>query len=175
MGEEILLVEDNPNDAELTLRALRRHNLANQVATIRGPTNLNYAYDVYGNRTTLTGVSPTANASQARTYDKNNRILTSTFGTGNTLSATYHADGQTATTTAAIGGTTVVNPAEGTITYGYDPAGRLKSASFTQGTTTTDSTWGWDVDGNRTSAKPGSGPGAGVEVTSTFNAAGQIT
>lgn len=28
---EILLVEDNPNDVELDLRALRRHNLANKV------------------------------------------------------------------------------------------------------------------------------------------------
>lgn len=28
---EILLVEDNPNDAELTLRALRKNNLANRV------------------------------------------------------------------------------------------------------------------------------------------------
>jgi two-component system response regulator len=28
---EILLVEDNPNDAELTLRALRKHHLANKV------------------------------------------------------------------------------------------------------------------------------------------------
>ncbi len=28
---EILLVEDNPNDVELTLRALKRHNLANKV------------------------------------------------------------------------------------------------------------------------------------------------
>ena len=28
---EILLVEDNPNDVELTLRALKRHNLANNV------------------------------------------------------------------------------------------------------------------------------------------------
>ena len=28
---EILLVEDNPADAELTMRALRRNNLANQV------------------------------------------------------------------------------------------------------------------------------------------------
>lgn len=30
-GVEILLVEDNPNDAELTLRALKQRNLANQV------------------------------------------------------------------------------------------------------------------------------------------------
>lgn len=28
---EILLVEDNPNDVELTLRALKKHNLANRV------------------------------------------------------------------------------------------------------------------------------------------------
>ncbi len=32
---EILLVEDNPNDAELTLRALRARNLANQVFVAR--------------------------------------------------------------------------------------------------------------------------------------------
>lgn len=28
---QILIVEDNPNDAELTLRALKKHNLANEV------------------------------------------------------------------------------------------------------------------------------------------------
>ena len=28
---EILIVEDNPHDAELTLRALRKNNLANHV------------------------------------------------------------------------------------------------------------------------------------------------
>ena len=28
---EILLVEDNPQDAELTIRALKRHNLANRL------------------------------------------------------------------------------------------------------------------------------------------------
>ena len=32
IGEvEILLVEDNPEDAELTLRALKKHNLANKI------------------------------------------------------------------------------------------------------------------------------------------------
>lgn len=31
---EILLVEDNPADVELTLRALRRHNLANRVQVV---------------------------------------------------------------------------------------------------------------------------------------------
>jgi two-component system, response regulator len=32
---EILLVEDNPADAEMTLRALRRHNLANKVHWVK--------------------------------------------------------------------------------------------------------------------------------------------
>jgi CheY-like chemotaxis protein len=31
---EILLVEDNPNDAELALRALKKHNLSNHVAVV---------------------------------------------------------------------------------------------------------------------------------------------
>jgi len=31
MDVEILLVEDNPQDAELTLRALKKHNLANKL------------------------------------------------------------------------------------------------------------------------------------------------
>ena len=32
---EILLVEDSPRDAELTLRALRKHNLANKVVHVK--------------------------------------------------------------------------------------------------------------------------------------------
>src|SRR6266852_1754067 len=32
---EILLVEDNPSDIELTLRALKRHNLANKVYIVK--------------------------------------------------------------------------------------------------------------------------------------------
>ncbi len=32
---EILLVEDNPHDVELTLRALKKHNLANKVQVVR--------------------------------------------------------------------------------------------------------------------------------------------
>ncbi len=32
---EILLVEDNPNDAELTLRALNKHNLANKIHLVK--------------------------------------------------------------------------------------------------------------------------------------------
>ena len=33
-SDEILLVEDNPSDAELTLRALRRSNLANNIVHV---------------------------------------------------------------------------------------------------------------------------------------------
>ena len=32
---EILLVEDNPNDVELTLHAFKRHNLTNQIHVLR--------------------------------------------------------------------------------------------------------------------------------------------
>lgn len=32
---EILLVEDNPNDVELTLRVLQQHNLANHIEVVR--------------------------------------------------------------------------------------------------------------------------------------------
>jgi len=32
---EILLVEDNPHDVELTLRALKKHNLANKVHVVK--------------------------------------------------------------------------------------------------------------------------------------------
>lgn len=42
---EILLVEDNPNDEELTLRALRKYNLANQIYVVRdGAQALDYIY-----------------------------------------------------------------------------------------------------------------------------------
>lgn len=32
---EILLVEDNPNDADLTIRELKKHNLANKLAWVK--------------------------------------------------------------------------------------------------------------------------------------------
>ena len=43
--KRILLVEDNPNDAELTLEALSEHNLANEVDLVRdGAQALDYLY-----------------------------------------------------------------------------------------------------------------------------------
>jgi two-component system, response regulator len=42
---EILLVEDNPNDAELTIRALRKSNLANRVCHVKdGEEALDYLF-----------------------------------------------------------------------------------------------------------------------------------
>ncbi len=42
---EILLVEDNPNDAELTLRALKKRNLANKVHVVTdGAEALDYIF-----------------------------------------------------------------------------------------------------------------------------------
>jgi len=42
---DILLVEDNPHDAELTVRALRKHNLANQLITVEdGAEALDYIF-----------------------------------------------------------------------------------------------------------------------------------
>jgi two-component system response regulator len=42
---EILLVEDNPNDVELALRALKKHNLANKVHVVKnGAEALDYIF-----------------------------------------------------------------------------------------------------------------------------------
>ncbi len=42
---EILLVEDNPRDVELTLRALKKHNLANNVCVVKdGAEALDYVF-----------------------------------------------------------------------------------------------------------------------------------
>jgi len=46
---DILLVEDNASDAELTLRALKKHNLANGVLHLKdGEAALNYLFDGQG-------------------------------------------------------------------------------------------------------------------------------
>ncbi len=42
---EVLLVEDNPDDVELTLRGLKQHNLANHVVVVRdGAEALDYVF-----------------------------------------------------------------------------------------------------------------------------------
>ncbi len=47
---EILLVEDNPSDLELTLHALKRHNLANRIQIVRdGAEALEFLFGPDGN------------------------------------------------------------------------------------------------------------------------------
>ena len=44
-GVEILLVEDNPNDVELTLHAFKKYNLANRIQVVRdGAEALDYLF-----------------------------------------------------------------------------------------------------------------------------------
>jgi two-component system response regulator len=46
---EILLVEDNPHDAELALRALKKHNLANHVVWVKdGAEAIDYIFPAEG-------------------------------------------------------------------------------------------------------------------------------
>jgi two-component system response regulator len=59
MGEKraILLVEDNPDDVELTLRALKQYNVKNQINVVRdGAEALDYLFatGAYSNRDTNT-------------------------------------------------------------------------------------------------------------------------
>ena len=43
---EVLLIEDNPEDAELTIRVLKKHNLANNLVHLRdGEAALNFLFD----------------------------------------------------------------------------------------------------------------------------------
>lgn len=54
---EILLVEDNPNDVELTLHALRKHNLANHIHVVSdGEEALDFLFcrGAYQNRDAVT-------------------------------------------------------------------------------------------------------------------------
>lgn len=56
-GVEILLVEDNPRDAEIALRALKKHNLANQLVHVKdGQEALDWLFGtgVYAGVTTRT-------------------------------------------------------------------------------------------------------------------------
>ena len=46
---EILLIEDNPNDAELTIRSLRKHNLANNLEWVKdGAEALDFLFSTGG-------------------------------------------------------------------------------------------------------------------------------
>ena len=53
MNRNILLVEDNPDDVELTLRALKQYNISNEISVVRdGVEALDYLFatGIYSNR-----------------------------------------------------------------------------------------------------------------------------
>ncbi len=57
MERNILLVEDNPDDVELTLRAMKQHNIKNQINVVRdGAEALDYLFatGAYADRDTTT-------------------------------------------------------------------------------------------------------------------------
>ena len=125
------------------------YNAVGEVATVRGLTNLNYAYDKWGRLTGRTQQTGTSNASVGFGYDKDERLTSVTSGTSK-VTATYDDDGLLATNKADLA--SVTNPSEGTTAYDYDGAGRLTRATLTalNGTTiTSDSSYGWDDDSNR--------------------------
>lgn len=54
---EILLVEDNPNDVELTLHAFQRHHLANRVHVVRdGAEALDFLFKTGGDAHVVRGI-----------------------------------------------------------------------------------------------------------------------
>jgi len=58
-GAKILLVEDNPDDETLTLRALRRHNMLNEVVVARdGAEALEYLFGEGGHAGRDTSIQP---------------------------------------------------------------------------------------------------------------------
>lgn len=58
-GKTILLVEDNPDDEALTLRALRKNNILNEVAVVRdGAEALDYLFGTGTHRGRDTGKTP---------------------------------------------------------------------------------------------------------------------
>jgi len=118
----------------------------------------------------LAAIAPDGNDTD-RTYDTLGRLTGSdtdtTPGAGGTDRAvytyTYNRAGQILSEASTISG----DPSNGTVTYGYDPLGRLTSAALA-GTTTT---YGWDADVNRTSVKVG----AGTPATTAYDGADRPT
>ena len=110
---------------------------------------------------------PNGNATDL-SYDKLGRLTGSDDDTaGGTDRAvygyTYNRAGQILTEAATVTG----DASNGTITYAYDPLGRLASSTLSSVATL----YGWDAVPNRTSVKVG----AGATATTSFNAADRPT
>ncbi len=122
-----------------------------RISTIRGGTNLNYAYDAVGRLLKRSAVAPTSSyTTETRAYDALGRLLSVKSGltTGYSTTATYTADSQIKTLTQTAGGNTASN----TSVFDYDHAGRLVSEAVTPtGGETRTTTYTWDPDSNRKS------------------------
>jgi RHS repeat-associated protein len=114
------------------------------------PTGFTFAYGTGGQ--VLSGVQGNDNT-VTNTFDAVGRQLTSLVRDGATDRAsyayTYNRAGQVLSELADVG----TDPADGTVSYGYDPLGRLTGSSLS-GTTTA---YGWDAATNRTSVQVGAG------------------
>lgn len=146
------------------------YNGYGSVATIRGPTNLNFGYDSLGRLTSTTNQTGTTNAAETFTYDLASHQTSAKYASTNSgFTATYTDDGQTASINQTFDG--ITNPSEGLNTFTYDAAGRITGSTLTSGGSTIGSTaYGWDEDSNRTSNTTGSTPA----VTTEYDAAGRM-
>lgn len=99
-----------------------------------------YTYDPVGNRTTMTR----AGAVTTYAYDANDRLTTETTS-GGVVTSTYDGNGNLRTR----------GDASTTDTYQYDAENRLVAADVESGSSTGVVTYGYDVDGMRTSKTVG--------------------
>ncbi|GLI03383.1 hypothetical protein Pa4123_86610 [Phytohabitans aurantiacus] len=129
------------------------------LATTAGPTNRRFGYDSYGQLTILNSNAPSTGLTQYG-YDNAGRLETIT-GSPYAAAVTYTDDSQIASIET-----------DKLTSYTYDNAGRLTNTTVTQTSTTLSNTsYGWDGDGNRTTVTPAGGPA----ITSTYDLADRLT
>jgi RHS repeat-associated protein len=100
-------------------------------------------------------------------YDALGHLTSKDTAAGGTNRALYDWTRNRAGQMLSEASTITGDPANGTLTYGYDPLGRLVGSTLS-GTTTA---YGWDADVNRTSVQVGGGPAA----TTAYDAADRPT
>jgi RHS repeat-associated protein len=196
----------HPNPADRTWTHLY-DAAGNQVATLQpGGVRIDRTFDHLGRLTTETGAGGGA-ASAERTfgYDLADRLTTAgdlTIGyndRGLPLQISRGATQESAYSYDALGNPTQRIDAAGTLTYGYDPASRLKTITATSGQAGTQSfdydaldrltaqtlkngsgtelakiTYGWDKDDNLTTKTTSGLAGAGTN-TYTYDHANRLT
>lgn len=148
------------------------YNAVGDVATVRGPVNLNYGYDKWGRLTSRSQQSGTTNAGVSFKYDKNGHPTEVSAGSKQT--ASYDVDGLLTSTNTDIA--TATNAAEGTQTFSRDSSGRLTGSTLTSsaGSVVSESTYAWDDDSNRSSVEQ-TVPGTGMTtLTATHDDAGRL-